>query len=93
MASLKHPFAASDVQGLYRKVCHGSYQKIPSKYSADLSNIISILLKLNPKDRPSIEELLENPIVQKHCEGIFEKETEQCRSLLKTIKFDDKNIQ
>ena len=54
MASLKHPFPASDVQTLYRKVCHGSYQKISSKYSSDLSSIISILLKVNPKDRPSI---------------------------------------
>ena len=89
-------------RNVWKKIKKGQWQstkrkkrnaKIPSKYSADLSNIISILLKLNPKDRPSIEELLENPIVQKHCEGIFEKETEQCRSLLKTIKFDDKNVQ
>jgi NIMA (never in mitosis gene a)-related kinase len=33
MAALKPPFIAHDLKGLYRKVCAGTYDKLPLKYS------------------------------------------------------------
>jgi NIMA (never in mitosis gene a)-related kinase len=33
MAALKPPFIAHDLKGLYRKVCAGKYDKLPSTYS------------------------------------------------------------
>merc|ERR1711874_636249 len=40
LTSLKPPFRAEDMEGLYKKVLRGFYQKIPTVYSCDLSNVI-----------------------------------------------------
>ena len=34
MAALKPPFTAQDLQGLYRKVCAGVFERIPMIYSS-----------------------------------------------------------
>ncbi len=65
MAALRPPFQATDLTGLSRKVRQGKYDKI-SGYSTDLSVVLSMLLKVNPKLRPSTDELLNNSIVQKN---------------------------
>jgi NIMA (never in mitosis gene a)-related kinase len=36
------------MKGLYKKVIKGSYPKIPTVYSLELSNVISSLLAVNP---------------------------------------------
>ena len=48
MAALKPPFRASDMEGLFKKVCGGGYDPLPKIYSNDLNIIISELLQLNP---------------------------------------------
>ncbi len=48
MCAQKPPFTASDLPGLYKKICAGHFQRIPMQYSNDLSNIINSLLKINP---------------------------------------------
>jgi NIMA (never in mitosis gene a)-related kinase len=69
MAALRPPFTAHDLSGLYKKVCTGIFDRIPNEYSNDLQNIISSLLKLDPKKRPDTEELLSNPLVRKYYKG------------------------
>ena len=44
MTTLKPPFRAEDMEGLYKKVIRGIYPKIPSHFSSDLSNTIKALL-------------------------------------------------
>lgn len=63
MAALKPPFTAHDLSGLYKKVCAGIFDRIPMTYSNDLQSVISSLLKLDPKKRPDVDELLANPLV------------------------------
>ena len=70
--TLKHPFRAEDMEGLYKKVTRGIYQRIPSEYSQDLSTMIRTLLQVNPDSRPSCckylvnkEKILKMPIVIK----------------------------
>jgi NIMA (never in mitosis gene a)-related kinase len=41
------------MEGLYKKIMKGSYPKIPSKYSADLSAMIKSLLQTDPRMRPN----------------------------------------
>ena len=53
MITLKPPFRADDMKGLYHKVLKGQYPRIPSKFSADLSNIIKEMLKVNAHMRPT----------------------------------------
>ncbi len=48
MTTLKPPFRAEDMEGLYKKVTRGYYPKIPSHYSQDLNNVIRALLQVAP---------------------------------------------
>ena len=52
LCSLKPPFRADDMEGLYKKVIRGVYPKIPSHYSQDLNNIIKELLNVQASNRP-----------------------------------------
>ena len=40
MTTLKPPFRANDMNGLYKKVLKGMYPKISTTYSPELSNLI-----------------------------------------------------
>ena len=68
MLTLHPPFRAESMKGLYEKVIKGKYPKISEKYSSDISELLKLLFKLNPKDRPSCGDILKNPIVVKRME-------------------------
>jgi NIMA (never in mitosis gene a)-related kinase len=69
MAALQPPFRAQDLSGLYKKVCAGIFDRIPFQYSNDLQSVISSLLKIDPKKRPSVDDLLSNSLVISHYKG------------------------
>lgn len=48
------------MDGLYKKVVKGSYQKIPDNYSKGLGSAIKSMLQVNPSNRPSATQLLKN---------------------------------
>ena len=57
------------MKGLYQRVMKGVYPKIPSHYSSDLTAILSSLLQIDPKKRPTTDQVLHMPIfVAKHNE-------------------------
>lgn len=58
MTTLKPPFRAEDMDGLYKKVIKGSYSKIGDNFSKNLSNVIKSMLQVNPSNRPSATQLL-----------------------------------
>jgi NIMA (never in mitosis gene a)-related kinase 1/4/5 len=94
MAALKPPFTATDLPGLYKKICTGYFQRIPAVYSNDLAKVISSLLKLNPNERPNTIELLQNPLVHKYYKGEIDiaAEAEEDDFLLKTLKVNHANL-
>ena len=65
MVTHKPPFRANDMDGLYRKVQKGIFDKIPSRYSSELAGVITSCLSVNPTLRPSCDQLLSNPAVAK----------------------------
>lgn len=65
MVTLKPPFRANDMDGLYRKVQKGVFDKIPSKYSTDLANVISSCLSVSPAMRPNCDQLLNHPAIMR----------------------------
>ena len=91
MITLRPPFRAKNMEGLYQKVIKGQYNKIPEKFSDDLFKVVQFLLQVNPNKRPSCEEILNYPIVQKRIEyfkslsneGNDDNSEDKC--LLKTI--------
>ena len=68
MAMLHPPFRAQNMEGLYNKVIKGQYGKISEKFSNDLGEVIKMLLKVNPSDRPTCSQILKCPIVKKRLE-------------------------
>lgn len=66
MAALRPPFAAQDMQQLYKRVTGGHYSRIPTGYSSDLNDVIRMMLRTEPKDRPSCGQILKLPQVQKY---------------------------
>jgi NIMA (never in mitosis gene a)-related kinase 1/4/5 len=63
LTALSPPFTAKDMQGLYKCVLRGVYPKIPAVFSVDLSEMIKKLLQVEPKNRPTTEEILKLPIL------------------------------
>jgi len=68
MITLRPPFRAQNMEGLYNKVCKGQFSRIPDKFSDDLYKVVQFLLQVNPLSRPSCEQILNHPIVQKRIE-------------------------
>lgn len=58
MAALRPPFQASDLQGLCRKVKAGKFERIPMVYSNNLASLVNSMLKVNPNERISAEDLI-----------------------------------
>jgi NIMA (never in mitosis gene a)-related kinase len=50
------------MKGLYDRVMKGVYPKIPPQYSKSLSDVIASLLQINPKKRPSCDDILALPV-------------------------------
>lgn len=88
MATLKPPFRAEDMEGLYKKVIRGYYPKVPGHFSQDLNSIIRALLQITPHLRPNCDKILQYPSVLKRIEErhLFEVD-EEIPQLLNTIKF------
>lgn len=57
LAALKPPFDAANAVSLAVKINKGSFQRIPSKYSDSLYEVIRRMLQVDPKRRPKIEDL------------------------------------
>jgi NIMA (never in mitosis gene a)-related kinase len=87
MASLKPPFRAEDMDGLYKRVIKGRYKPLPSNYSVDLNNLIKLMLQVKPNLRPSCEKILNLPMVIKRMEEkcLLENEEQLVPELLNTI--------
>lgn len=88
MITLRPPFRGNDMQQLYRKILKGIYEKIPSKYSQDLSNLIAACLKVNPAHRPTCDELLKLPEFERNVSDVPDsiQKTISKGNLLNTIK-------
>jgi NIMA (never in mitosis gene a)-related kinase 1/4/5 len=73
LAALKPPFNGRDISDLSRKVQAGTFAPAPSTYSKDLHSVIAACLQVNPKHRPSAEELLAFPAMTKNRERLKDK--------------------
>lgn len=63
MLTLKPPFRAENMEGLYNKVIKGQFSKIPDKYSKDIFEVVKRMLKVNSNERPSCAQILRFPEV------------------------------
>jgi NIMA (never in mitosis gene a)-related kinase len=59
-AALRPPFKAQSMEAFNTRVQKGIYPKIPSIYSEEFSEMLKMLLQVNPELRPSCDEILKN---------------------------------
>jgi NIMA (never in mitosis gene a)-related kinase len=52
MITLRPPFRAENMEGLYNKVVKGQFNKISDRFSTDLHEIVKLLLQVQPEMRP-----------------------------------------
>jgi len=65
LCSLSPPFTAMNQRSLEAKIRIGKFRPIPEHYSADLSEVVNSMLRVNDERRPSIDKLLWNPIFKR----------------------------
>jgi NIMA (never in mitosis gene a)-related kinase len=53
MITLKPPFRAENMEGLYNKVIKGQISKIPDRFSSDMWEIVKMLIQVTPEARPN----------------------------------------
>lgn len=75
MCCLRPPFDASSLHELASKILKGKYSSIPSFYSENMSLLIGTLLKVNPKDRPNINQILKFPLISDRIPDFLSEDT------------------
>ena len=69
--TLRPPFRADDMAGLYRKVLRGVYSRIPDHFSNELAEVVKSLIQVQAQLRPTCEQILQNPAVVRMGEQLF----------------------
>ena len=92
MLNLTPPFKAGNMEALYKKIMRGQYARINSRYSRDIAEIVSSILLIDPKERPSCDELLKNEMVKERIdffsdrEGFNDDEGNNNETLMKSLR-------
>jgi len=87
--TLKPPFRADDMAGLYKKVLKGQYPKIPGHFSESLSKVLKELMNVQASLRPDCSQILEMASVRRMSDRLFGlsfTEEEGPAELLDTIR-------
>jgi serine/threonine protein kinase len=93
MANLSPPFMASNHLALALKIRDGQYQRIPSQYSEELMRVISWMISPDPKDRPSVEDLLNLPNISVRLrEKALKKNMQQLQKQQQEIERKEKEM-
>ena len=59
------------MQGLYKKVLKGKYERLPKQYSKDLAQMVKSLLQTKSKDRPTCQEIMQMPMYLSRAQKIL----------------------
>nr|BAA32569.2 NRK-related kinase [Tetrahymena pyriformis] len=91
ITTLEPPFKGISMEDLYKKVLRGNFQPINlQRYSSDLQKFIENCLKVEPRNRSSVEQLLNNKFIIPHLKAeqvaVLEKKKKEKIDLLQTIK-------
>ena len=91
MMTFKMPFNAQSLPLLSIKINRGVYSPPPSVYSAELRDILKRCLTQDPEKRPSVNEILQLPIIKDRINN-FLNEVQYDQDLSKTMakKYKDK---
>ena len=63
MCALEPPFNSNSIHGLALKIVRGVYPPLSNEYSRELRLVLANLLAVDPRQRPTIHEVLKNPLI------------------------------
>ncbi|XP_006002476.1 serine/threonine-protein kinase Nek2 [Latimeria chalumnae] len=63
LCALSPPFTAFNQKELAEKIREGKFRRIPYRYSEDLNEILAKMLNLKDYLRPSVEEIMQSPLL------------------------------
>nr|XP_024654575.1 serine/threonine-protein kinase Nek1 isoform X1 [Maylandia zebra] len=63
MCTLKHAFEAGNMKNLVLKIIRGSYPPVSCHYSQELRSLLAQLFKRDPRERPSVNSILDKPFL------------------------------
>ena len=70
LTTLTHAFDGNSMKALVQRILKGVYPPIHNSYSPDLAKLIASMLKLDPHQRPNIQEIIGGKLVREHLEGL-----------------------
>lgn len=82
MVTLRHAFDANSMKGLVLKILRGTYPEIPSCYSQDLKDLISLMFIKDPAKRPSINKILEMDFLKTRISEMLHEEALSIKSTM-----------
>lgn len=85
LCTLKHAFEAGNMKNLVLKIISGSFPPVSPHYSYDLRSLLSQLFKRNPRDRPSVNSILEKGFIAKRIEKFLSPQLIAEEFCLKTL--------
>ena len=88
MAALKMPFQGKSIKEVYHNLKNVNIPPLPENYSDDLMIMIKKLLKLDPEERPSTKEILDDEIIKNKMKIMFQNDND-----LIDISMDVNNFQ
>lgn len=63
LCTLKPPFDGISIRQLSVNICRGTYPPLPSQFSKELRNLVSMQLTLDPNKRPTVGQMLKLPFI------------------------------
>ena len=73
LVTLRLPFDANNLPILSMRILKGKYKPIPTTFSKPLADLIDHLLKVNPKERPDMKEILKYDIIRERMKVLLEE--------------------
>lgn len=71
MCARERPFKAKSLPALMLAICENKHEPIPSQYSKELSMLVDQLLTKDPKLRPTLNDIMDNPLIKPVAEYIM----------------------
>jgi NIMA (never in mitosis gene a)-related kinase 1/4/5 len=72
LCTLKHAFMSENLLGLVFKIVQDKQEPIPEMYSADLRELINLMLDKDEKQRPSVIDILRMDFMREHMREFVE---------------------
>lgn len=79
LCTLKKAFDGHSLPALVVKILRGKYPPISTRYTSNMRNLVDSMLKQNPSQRPSVDDILQMDYVRGH----VQKYAQHCMELMK----------